>query len=219
MSLARIAVSVRPGPSAPTRIATRSSPTVAIASASVAAAGSGVIASRRKPLSRNIFRSAGHAAAQAYGTSSAWPIDTRTARRYSGSAQPVPNTTASTPRPAALRKIEPRFSWSLTPSSTATVRAPSSTWSTVNSAGPRRRGEHAAVEVEADHVGHHLGGRPVVGRVGRRRGRRPVRAAGDRCPAWRAAETGTPASAAPPAHPRRSPIPCRTADRACGRRC
>ena len=62
-------------------------------------------------------------------------MDTRTARRYSGSAQPMPKTTASTPRPAALRKIDPRFSWSLTPSSTATVRAPSSTCATVSSGG------------------------------------------------------------------------------------
>ena len=77
----------------------------------------------------------------------------------------MPNTTASTPRPAALRKIDPRFSWSLTPSSTATVRAPSSTCATVSSGGPRRRRQHAAVEMEADHLGHHVGVDPVVRRV------------------------------------------------------
>ena len=74
-----------------------------------------------------------------------------------------------------MRKTEPRFSWSLTPSSTATVRAPSSTCGTVSSGGARRRRQHPAVEMESDHLGHHLGGRPVVRRVERRRGRRRVR--------------------------------------------
>ena len=98
-----------------------------IASANELAAGLGVIANIRKPKACSNSKSRGHSDAHAYGTSSACPIDTRTARRYSGSAHPLPNTTASTSRPAALRKIEPRFSWSFTPSSTATVRAFSST--------------------------------------------------------------------------------------------
>ena len=79
-------------------------------------------------------------------------METRTARRYSGSAQPLPNTTASTSRPAALRKMEPRFSWSLTPSSTATVRAPSTTSRDAALRHPPCRGEHPAVEVKADRL-------------------------------------------------------------------
>ena len=73
----------------------------------------------------------------------------------------LPNTTASTPRPAALRNTEPRFSWSFTPSSTATVRARSRTCGHRQLRRTRRRRQHAAVEVEADDVGHHLGARAV----------------------------------------------------------
>src|SRR5690606_15306103 len=51
------------------------------------------------------------------------PIDTRTLLRYSGSAHDAPSSTPSTPNAAALRNIAPRFSWSLTPSSTASTRA------------------------------------------------------------------------------------------------
>ncbi|SKU93891.1 Uncharacterised protein [Mycobacteroides abscessus subsp. abscessus] len=136
-SLARRATSVSPGPSAPTINATFSARNGGIASASAFESPAGVMASNRKPLSRSLYKDFGHSGRRANGTSNAWPIDTRTALRYSGSAQPLPKNTASTPIPAALRKIEPRFSWSFTPSSTATVRAACSKSAAESSSGRR----------------------------------------------------------------------------------
>ena len=52
-----------------------------LASDSVCACGSGVIASSRKPCSRSIARSPGQSAERANGTSRACPIETRTERR------------------------------------------------------------------------------------------------------------------------------------------
>jgi len=56
-------------------------------------------------------------------------------------------------------------------------------------------------------------------RAARTSRRRPVRAVGDRCRRGPARGTATRACAAPPARPRRSPAPCRSAGRAVGRCC
>ena len=62
-------------------------------------------------------------------------METRTLRRYSGSAVAAPKSTPSTPMPAALRKMDPMFSWSPTPSKITRVRAPSSTSATESGSG------------------------------------------------------------------------------------
>src|SRR5664279_4680278 len=120
---ARSAAGVRPGPSEPSRNATRPA---GPASRSVTSP-LGVNAMVRNPLSRNRFIAApGQPGSTANGTPSTVPMETRTLRRYSGSAHPSASRMAPMPKAAALRNKAPRFSWSPTPSSTATVRSESS---------------------------------------------------------------------------------------------
>ena len=140
-----------------------------------------------------------------------------TARRYSGSAQPTPKTIPSTPRPAALRKIEPRFSWSLTLPSTATAWAPSITCGTVSSGGRDAEASTPRLRWNLDHH-HHVGVRPCVRRVdvGQILGQLTEPPVGAQ---QRPGTKPSSACAAPPARPRRSPDPSCLADPACGPHC
>ena len=85
-----------------------------------------------------------------HGTWNTVPIDTRTLRRYSGSAHRGVTSTASTPSAAQLRKIAPTLVWSTMSSRTATRRAPASSAATGRgSSGRCIDGERPAVHVEA----------------------------------------------------------------------
>ena len=86
-------------------------------------------------------------AAAARGPSTPARCAGRAGRRTCGSS-----STASMPNAAALRNSAPRFSKSLSPSSTARRRAAEQDVRSVAGA-TRRRCEHAAGDAEADHVG------------------------------------------------------------------
>ena len=78
---------------------------------------------------------AGQEVSRVHGTWKTVPMETRIERRYSGSAHCGVTSTASTPSAAAERNIAPTFVWSTMSSSTATVRAPSSSSATPGSSG------------------------------------------------------------------------------------
>ena len=120
-------------------------------------------------------------AIRVHGIRSTCPIDTRTQRRYSGSEHSASSSTASTPSAAALRNSTPRFSWSLTRSSTATRRAPSSTGRDRGQRPAVGRRDRAPVQVEPDDPAQHRVGRDVDRHVRaehRPRGRRTARRTG-----------------------------------------
>ncbi len=138
---AAIAASVRPGPSAPSSTAQRAGTRT---SRSGTARASGVRASTSNPWSRR--SESGHGSGStANGTRSTCPIDTRTLRRYSGSAHRSSSSTASTPNAAALRNSAPRFSKSLSPSSTAIRRVDAA--SSAGSSGPGRSADASTPRV------------------------------------------------------------------------
>ena len=199
---------VRPGPSAPTRNATRSGRCSEARRSPPG--GEGDDRRARRPGRGRGRRATG--SRRANGTWRTWPIDTRTGRRPSGSAVSGSSSTASTPKARALRNSEPRFSRSLMRSATTTRRAPATMAAGSSGGGPLGGGDHAAVQLEADRrpldveVGdEHRRARPGAAAAGRasaatpaptgwrgRRRRAPRRRAGSRrsparrCRRWRA---------------------------------
>ena len=133
-SAACMAVSDSPGPSAPTITAGR--PT-AISPMGVAS-GAGVMATSVNPARLTAARSAAHESERAIGTEKRAPIDTRTLRRYHGSAVVGSTSTPAIPSPTAARSTAPRFSWSFTPSMTA---SDASSRSEATGAGSGRRAD------------------------------------------------------------------------------
>ena len=71
------------------------------------------------------------ASSHVHGTRKTEPIDTRTARRLSGSHELEVSSTASMPSAAAERKIDPTLVASTTLSTTTTLLAPRHTYATV----------------------------------------------------------------------------------------
>ncbi len=127
----------RPGPSLP-KTSARCSPHRRGASSSGTASGRRASARQEKPSSRRSESvPSGHcpSSARAQGSLRTQPIETRTARRESGSAQRGESTTASAPRAAAFLKMAPTLVTSTRSSSTATWRAPRTTSSTGRGAG------------------------------------------------------------------------------------
>ena len=92
-------------------------------------------AAETNPAARSAATPSGHGSIRVHGTWNTVPIDTRTERRYSGSAQRGVTSTASTPSAAADRNAAPTLVWSTMSSSTATRRAPASTSATAGRGG------------------------------------------------------------------------------------
>ena len=74
---------------------------------------------------------------QVHGIRKTVPIDTLTARRFSGSQELRVSSTASIPKAAAERKIAPMLVVSTTPSITTMRRAPRQTSAILRTAGRR----------------------------------------------------------------------------------
>ena len=126
-------MSAKPSPSVPITSAKRGSAFSAGSSSEIDRSVS-AMAAVRKP---NACNSPMGSADQAQGTRNTLPIDTRTARRLSGSQAVRDSTTASMPKAAAERKIAPMLVASVTPSITHT-RAASRTTSATDVSGRRR---------------------------------------------------------------------------------
>ena len=149
-SAAARAASVRPGPSAPTRKATRAG-----RRERVARRGRGRRSSR--PAARDHVEGVGHGSRRANGTCSTWPIDTRTGRRPSGSAVSGSSSTASQPKARALRNRRAEVLEVVDPLGD---EHPAGAVEEVGGVERRRAlgaGDDAAVQVEADRRPQHVG--------------------------------------------------------------
>ena len=149
-SQAASAALVRPQPSQPKKRA-RFCPRSRLGSSMGSASSARASAESEKPRPRSSSaQAAGHAPAstRAHGTWKTVPMETRTARRQSGSAQRGERSTASAPSAAADRKSAPTLVTSTRSSSTTTLRASSRTSATPRSAGRRKHASRPRVTLK-----------------------------------------------------------------------
>ena len=151
-SQAASAALVRPQPSQPKKRA-RLSPSLAPrpgASMGRASSVSARALSENPRARSSSAQAAGHAPAstRVHGTWKTVPMETRTARRQSGSAQRGERSTASAPSAAADRKSAPTLVTSTRSSNTTTLRAPSRSSATPRSAGRRKHASRPRVTLK-----------------------------------------------------------------------
>ena len=129
---------LRPLRSEPRQSTMRSGRSPATTSARSTASAAGVSAATTNPAAASARTDAATSVLRAWGNTTAWPIDTRSDRRASGSALVESVMRPCQPSPAALRMIEPMFTGLSTASASTSRWVLAASASTVVRGGRRK---------------------------------------------------------------------------------